>query len=483
MRLLKSSDRCICACFTNGRQEGFALDPRTRMLLEAPVGPTILGLALPNVVGMVVQASIGLIETYFVAKLGLDALAGMALVFPLLMLLQMVSAGAMGGGILSAIARALGSGLRDHANDLVWHAVAITIALGALTTVAVLSFGPKLYAMMGGRDGSLAAAATYSTLVFAGAVPLWMFNSFAAIIRGTGNMFFPAAVVTAGAFVLIPLSPLLIFGYGPFPQLGIAGGAAAVVLYYSIGCVIFAIYIWSGRGVLKPSLVPPKLAWMPMRDILRVGAASSVVSLSTNISIATATGLAGLVGPASVAGYGTGARLEYLLIPLVFGLGAPMAAMVGTCIGAGRRDRALRVAWTGAAMAAGLTEAIGLSAAFFPTLWLSLFGTDPKMIEVGTSYLQIVGPFYGFFGGGLALYFASQGAGRVGWAMMIAVLRVIIAAGGGWIAVTKLGSSTGLFAALAAALVAYGIANVAAVAGGAWFETAKSGLLPVAQPS
>src|SRR5260221_6391803 len=127
----------------------------------------------------------------------------------------------------------------------------------------------------------------------------------------------------------------------------------------------------------------------------------------------------------------------------------------------------MRVAWTGTAMAGGITEAIGLAAALFPAAWLSLFGTDPKMIEVGTSYLQIVGPFYGFFGGGLALYFASQGAGRVGWAVMVAVLRVVIAAGGGWIAVIMLGGSTGLFVALAAAIVIYGIANVAAVAGGA----------------
>ena len=210
-----------------------------------------------------------------------------------------------------------------------------------------------------------------------------------------------------------------------------------------------------------------------MRDILRVGAASSVVSLSTNIAIATATGLAGLIGPAAVAGYGTGARLEYLLIPLVFGLGTPVATMVGTCIGAGHRGRALRAAWTGAALAGGLTEAIGLAAAFFPVPWLALFGSDPKMIEVGTSYLQIVGPFYGFFGGGLALYFASQGAGRVGWAMMIAVLRVIIAAGGGWVAVTKFGGSAGLFAALATAMVVYGLANIAAVAGGTWFKSVE----------
>ena len=288
------------------------MDARTRLLLEGPVSSTILRLSLPNVIVMVVQTSIGLIETYFVSELGLDALAGMALVFPLYMLLQMVTAGAMGGAILSAVARALGSGHRYRANELVWYAVAVTIVLGALTTVATLLFAPRLYALMGGRDGSLTAATTYSAVVFAGTIPLWLFNSFAAVIRGTGNMFFPAAVMTVGAVVLIPLSPVLIFGLGPFPQLGIAGGAAAVVLYYAIGCAIFATYIWSGRGVLKASLIPPKLAWAPNRDSLRVGAASSVVSLSTNIIIATATGLAGLVGPAVVAGYGTGVRLEYL---------------------------------------------------------------------------------------------------------------------------------------------------------------------------
>jgi len=450
------------------------MDPRTRMLLEAPVARTIVKLALPNVAVMVVQASIGLIETYFVAKLGLDALTGIALVFPLFMLLQMVSAGAMGGGILSAIARALGAGNRDRAHELVWSAVAITVLLGALTTVLAIMFGPKLYALMGGREGSLAAALTYSTIVFAGAVPLWLFNSFAAVIRGTGNMLFPAAVVIVGAAILVPLSPLLIFGLGPFPHLGIAGGAAAVLVYYVAGSAIFAAYIWSGRGVLKPSRLPPRLTWAPMRDILRVGAVSSIVSLSTNVSIMVATGLAGLIGPAAVAGYGTAARLEYLLVPLVFGLGAPVAAMVGTSMGAGRKDRALRVAWIGAGMAFGITETIGLAAAGYPAAWLTLFGNDPKMIETGTLYLHIVGPAYGFFGGGLALYFASQGAGRMFWPMMVAILRVVVAGGGGWLVVTMLGGSVPLFVMLALALVVFGVANAAAVASGVWFKQPKS---------
>ena len=448
------------------------MDRRTRMLLEAPIGRTLLRLALPNVVVMVVQASVGLIETYFVAKLGTDALAGVALVFPLLMVVQMVSAGAMGGGILSSVARALGSNRREDANILAWHAVAIAVMLGLLTMAAAFAGGPSLYAKMGGRDGSLAAALTYSNIVFAGAIPLWLYNSLAAVIRGTGNMVVPASVTALGAFVLIPLSPVLIFGLGPLPRLGIAGGATAVVAFYVVGSAIFAAYLWSGRGVLRPSLRPPALRWSPTREILRVGAVSSLVSITTNVSIATATGLTGAYGPAAVAGFGTGARLEYLLVPLVFGLGAPLAAMVGTSIGAGRRDRALKVAWAGATIAGALTEAVGLTAAFFPQAWLSLFGDDAVMNAVGSHYLRIVGPFYGFFGLGLALYFASQGAGRLGWPLLAAVLRVAIAAGGGWLGL-QVGGLTGLFVALAVALAAFCIVTAAAVASGVWFRHAE----------
>jgi putative MATE family efflux protein len=446
------------------------MDPRTRALLEAPIGGTIVRLALPNVVVMVVQAAIGLIETYFVAKLGIDALAGMALVFPVLMLFQMISAGAMGGGILSAIARALGAGHRDTAGVLAWHAVAIAVGLGVLTSVVMLLGGPWLYVLMGGRDGSLAAAITYSHLVFAFAIPLWLFNSLAAVIRGTGNMIVPATVTAVGAVVLIPVSPLLIFGLGPLPRLGIIGGATAIALYYVVGCVVFAAFIWSGRGVLKPSLRPPRLQWAPVREILRVGAISSLVSVTTNLSIAVATGLAGAVSPAAAAGYGTGARLEYLLVPLVFGLGAPVGAMVGTCIGAGLRERAVRVAWTGAAISGGLTGAIGVAAALFPYAWLTLFGDDPTMLAVGARYLQVVGPFYGFFGVGLSLYFASQGAGRLGWPLVAALIRVTVAAGGGFLAVRFGGGVTGLFVALGLALALFGGINAAAIAAGAWFR-------------
>ena len=464
---------------TNGRY-----DPRTRLLLEAPITSTLLKLAAPNVVVMVAQASVGLIETYFIGKLGTDALAGVALVFPVVMLMQMMSGGAMGGGISSAVARALGAGRRDDADALSFHALAIGMVFGVVFMVGALLGGPSLYATMGGSGPSLAAALTYSNVIFSCAILVWVFNSLANVIRGTGNMAFPAIVTCAGTAALIPLSPLLIFGWGPFPQLGIAGGAVAVVAFYAVGSLVLAAYLWSGRSVVRLSIwgsgFRPALFW----DILRVGAVAALVTVGTNLTIAIATGLVGRFGSAAIAGYGTGSRLEYLLIPLVFGLGGPLVAIVGTNIGAGQRERAVRAAWIGAAIAAGLCETIGLCAALAPRAWLSLFDSDPIMLDAGTRYFQTVGPFYGLFGLGMALYFASQGAGRLLWPLLANIVRLLIAAGGGWLALRWGGNLTHVLVAQGVALAAFGLINAAAVAGGAWFSGAGSApwWRPAAEP-
>ncbi|WP_062366207.1 MATE family efflux transporter [Variovorax paradoxus] len=445
------------------------LDPRTRRLLEAPIVPTLLRLAAPNVLVMVAQASVGLIETYFVGKLGTHALAGMALVFPIVMLMQMTSSGAMGGGIASSIARALGARRRADADALVWHAVAIAIGFGLCFSLALLGGGRWLYTLMGGTGAALDAALTYSNWVFAGAVLVWLFNSLSAIIRGTGNMAVPANVTVVGVMFLVPASPLLIFGWGPLPGMGIAGGAMALLLYYLLGSVALIVYLRSPRSLLRPTLAALKLRWPLFRDILRIGLVGAVSTVATNLSIGIATALTGHFGSGALAGYGTASRLEYLLVPLVFGLGAPLVAMVGTCMGAGQRERALRATWAGAALAFALTETIGLAAALFPLPWLLLFGSDPAMLETGAHYLRVVGPLYGFFGVGLVLYFASQGAGRLLWPVLGNIARLAVAGVGGWLALRWGGGLAGVFAAQGAALVVYGIVIASAIAGGAWF--------------
>ena len=448
---------------------GAVLDPRTRLLLEGPIAPTLLRLAFPNVLVMLAQAAVGLIETYFVGKLGADALASMALVFPVVMLMQMTSAGAMGGGIASSIARALGGGRRADADALVLHALVIALGFGLLFSAALLLGGPRLYAAMGGTGASLDGALVYSNWVFAGAVLVWLFNSLAAVIRGTGNMAVPANVTVAGVVVLIPLSPLLIFGWGPVPAMGIAGGAAALLLYYLGGSLALWLYLRSPRSMLKPRIAGVRLQWPLLRDILRIGLFGTVSTVATNLSIGIATALAGQFGPGAIAGYGTAARLEYLLVPLVFGFGAPLLAMVGTCMGAGQKQRALHAAWVGAAMAFAVTEVIGLAAAFFPYQWLLLFGNDPAMLESGAQYLRVVGPLYGFFGVGLVLYFASQGAGRLLWPVLGNLARLAVAGLGGWLALRWGGALVQVFVAQGLALLVYGVFIAAAIAGGAWF--------------
>jgi putative MATE family efflux protein len=446
---------------------------RTLLLLNGPIVPTLLRLAWPNVLVMLAQASTGLIETFWVSRLGTDALAGMALVFPGFMMMGMLSAGAVGGGIASAVARALGSGRRADADALVLHALMINLALGLATSALFLVFGRQLYAAMGGRGGSLDAAMAYSNVVFAGNILLWLMNALASVIRGTGNMLFPSTVVCIGVVLLVPLSPLFIFGLGPFPAMGIAGGGVAVVATTALMAVILAWYVLSGNSIVRFRSARLKAAFFA--DILKVGGVGSLSTLQTTLTVALTTGLVGAAaGPDAVAGYGTGSRLEYLLIPLVFGLGAPLVALVGTNIGAGQNARALRVAMTGAALAFVACEAIGVGAAIWPSAWLKLFGDNPVMIATGSEYLRFVGPAYGFFGLGLALYFASQGAGKLLWPLLAGFARLVIAVGGGWLALALTGSLTMVFVMLGIALAAYGMIVAIAVKSGVWFRNDRA---------
>ena len=445
-----------------------ALAPRTQRILHAPIAPTLLALAAPNVAVLVLQASVTVMEAYFVGWLGADALAGVSLVFPLVMLMQTMSAGGMGGGVASAVARALGAGRRDDANRLVLHAAIIAVTMGLAFTVAALTLGPILYRLMGGQGAALDAAAEYSGAIFGGAVAFWLFNTLASVVRGTGNMFVPAATVVVGGALSISLAPTLIFGWGPFPQLGVAGAGIAAVSIHALGSCVLAAFLLSGRALVRPSLAGFRPERRLFADILRVGAPGALNTVQTNLTVAILTGLVGGFGTYAVAGYGLGARLEYLQIPIVFGVGAALVTMVGTNVGAGQHARARRVAWVGAGLAMLITETIGLAAALFPHVWLGIFTSEPEVLAAGARYLRTVGPFYGFFGLGLALYFASQGAGRLLWPLLAGFMRLSLAAAGGAIVISAGGGLGSLFAVMAAAMVIFGSTVAIAIRRGAW---------------
>ena len=429
-------------------------DARAR-LLTGPILATMLRLSVPNVALVCAQAAVNVAETYFVGRLGTEALAGVTLVFPLVMLMQMMSAGAMGGGISSAIARALGGHRRADADAYAWHAVLIALALGASFSIVALVFGPGLYRLLGGHDASLADALEYSNIVFGGAAFVWLTNSLANVLRGSGDMRTPAVVTVAGALIMIALSPLLIFGAGPVPGLGLRGAALALVIYYFAACAILAWRIV--RGATQVSIQPCRPAWRYFAAILKVGVPACVHAALINTAVAVTTGFVGVFGAAALAGYGIGARLEYLQIPIVFGLGATLVAMVGTNVGAGQLERARRIAWTGGLFAAAVCGAIGAVVTVAPRLWAGIFTDDPGVLAVATQYFHVAGPSYAFLGLGMALYFSFQGTGRMLWPLLCVSARILAIAGGCTLATRALGLGLGgLFAVTAAALVLFG---------------------------
>ncbi|MFC3692559.1 MATE family efflux transporter [Chenggangzhangella methanolivorans] len=377
----------------------------------------------------------------------------------------------MGGGVSSAVARALGAGRRDDADRVAFHGVVLLGAIGAAFAVLALAYGRPFYAMLGAEGGALEAAVAYSNVVFAGNVLLWVMNALASALRGTGDMLVPAGVVCFGVILIIPLSPLLIYGYRPLPGLGVPGGGLAIMIFNALGCFYLAWHVLSGRSLIR--LKPQRLEWRFFADILKVGALASLTSVQTNLIFIVVTAVVGhMAGSGALAGYGTGARLEYLLIPLSFGFGAPLVPLVGTNIGAGDVVRAKRIAFTGAAFAFVAAEAIGLAAAAAPAAWLGLFGSDPQMIAAGSSYLRIAGPAYGFFAFGMSLYFAAQGAGRLGKPLAVTLGRTVIAIGGAALAATLGVSLWIVFAAVAVGLVFYGVAMGALTATADWSRRA-----------
>jgi putative MATE family efflux protein len=423
---------------------------RQEALLHGPIVKTMLALAGPTVAVLIIQTAVGVAETFYVGFLGTPALAGVAVVFPALMLMTMMSNGGIGGGVAAAVARALGAGRRADADALVTHAIVLALIFGALFTVAALYWGPAIYSGLGAHGAALRAALTYSTFVFVGAIANWLVNLSSSALRGAGNVRVPAMVSFVSACVLIPLSPAFIFGFGPIPRFGIAGAGIAVTAYYTAAAIVLLRYLALGRGGVTLRLVPLRVRFF--NDILRVGLLSAFGSVQTNLTVALVTGVVGAYGTAALAGYGMASRLDYVLIPLLFGLGTAVVTMVGTNVGAGNIARARRIAWTGALIGALGTEAIGLLAALVPWLWLGLFSRDPHVIAFGSLYLHTVGPVYGATGLTLLLYFAGQGAGRVGWFVLAGTARLAIAGGLGWFAAAHLGFGIGaLFAIVALA--------------------------------
>ncbi len=436
---------------------------RVELMLTAPIFQTLLRLTLPTTAAMLATAMAAVAETVYVGRLGVEPLAAMALTFPMAMLMQMMSAGAMGGGVSSAISRAIGSGDIPRAHSLAWHALAIATLAAVIFMVFFWSLGPLIYHLLGGRDGSLQQALLYSNTLFSGALAVWWFNILASILRGTGNMMTPSLLTILAALLQVLLGAGLSLGLqlGPvqLPRLGMPGLALAQIAVFAGGALVLLWYLRSGRARLTLRLRGQQLQRRMFMDILRVGAVACLSPLQTVLTVLIFTGLVARFGTNALAGYGIGARLEFLLVPIAFSIGVASVPMVGMAVGAGNIKRARRVAWTAGAMATTTLGIIGLIVVLFPDLWARLFTDDTAVLESARSYLVAAGAGFGFFGTGLCLYFASQGAGHIVGPVLAGTLRLIVVALGGWWLLSIAAPAWTLFALAGFAMAIYGLAT------------------------
>ena len=445
------------------------MDNRTQEFLTQPVMPLLIRMSAPNTVAFFIQSIVVLTEVWFISKLGTNSLAAVALAFPLLMITQTMSGGALGGAITSAIARSMGANDIDKAERLIWHSVVISLG-GAFTFLLFfLLFGEQLLFLLGGRGDILEESYTYCSYLFLGGLILWLSGSMSAVLRGMGNMRFPATLMICTSFLQVFLSGGFILGWYGFPQIGVPGAAIATLISASVMVIIIFLKLLSKSIPVKLRMKQLILSRDLFNNIFEVAIPASVSPLLTVGTILVLTGLVGTFGTEALAGYGIGSRVEFLMIPLIFGIGTAMTSIVGANIGAKNIIRAETVGIYGGTSAGVVSIFIGLTLALFPDAWIQFFTDDMKAFEVTKLYIQIVGPFYIFQGIGLSLYFASQGANAMKWPTIATIARFLIASIGGGISVHWLGFGIGsIFISSAIAMMIFGTMIFVSIKKGAW---------------
>ena len=432
-------------------------------LLGGPILSTLLRLAWPNVIALSAGTCVVIAETSYIGRIGVEPLAAMALVFPFVILTMTMSGGAMGGGVASAIARALGSGDVDRASTLAAHALLIGLVFGLTFTVGILIFGPALLEMLGGRGNVLVHAAAYMQVFFAGAVLPWLMNSMAGILRGTGNMKLPSTMILCAAALQIMCGGALGLGIGPIPQFGMRGVAAGALIAFSVSIAVMSWYLFSGRARVVPKIAGLKIQWAMLSDILKVGLISCFSPLQSVLTISIFTHLLARFGTEVLAGYGIGSRLEFMLTSLAFSFGIASVPMVGMAIGAEKIARARKVAATAGVVSFVSVGLIATVIAIVPDIWVDLFTSDPGVRASGRQYLATAAPMYAFIGLAMSMYFSSQGAAKMLGPVLSQSARLAFIAGGGWWLVTREAAASDFFKLAAASMVLLGVLSALSV--------------------
>jgi putative MATE family efflux protein len=427
-------------------------------LLAQPPLRAIVTLATPTTAVMLIAALSNVLHTYFVSRLGDDAIAAVSLVFPIVMILTTVVSGGLGAGVSSGVARALGAGRSGDASALAEHAMVTTVGLALAGSLGTELGARRLFALMGGSGAVLDQATLFARVLFSGLIVTFSVGTFDAILRGAGNVRIPAICSTLSLLLQILLTPLFMYGIG----LGLAGAPLATLTGQAIGLIPRSLYIFGSGSPIRPHLVPRALRRRHFAEILRVGVPAALSAALSYLSLLILTGTVARFGNADLAAYGLGSRLDFLLFSLGFGVAAAGLTLVGMAAGAGRHDLVRRYVVQSSLAAAAVVALPAIAVTWRPQLWIHLFTEAPEITAVGTQYLRQIGPTYFFVVMSMVMASAFQALARATVPLAVMLARVVMVVGGALLAVHAFerGPAT-IFAIIAAGNVAAFVALAA----------------------
>lgn len=404
-------------------------------LTRGGVWKTLFLLAGPVVAGMLLRIGLNITDTFFVGMLGTDQLAAISVTFPVFFIFIAVASG-LAIGSTALISQAIGGKHKKLANNIAEHSLLIAGITGAIISVLALIFSPQLFTFMGVSGDILAMTLQYSNLIFIGFIFVFLDSIAQGIINADGNTTTPTRNLFIAFVVNVVLDPLLIFGIGPFPKLGLFGAAVATVFAEGISIFLNISYVLRGRTSVTIDLKCFRWNSSIFRKIIMIGLPSSVSQSINSIGLILLMGLVGGFGTHAIAAFGVGMRLESLAILPIIGLASAVIPFVGQNLGAGKTERANRAVSAAVYAAFLFMLFFSLIWFFFPQVIYSPFTSDPEVLTIGTGYFQIIAFGYVFLGMNFIIGSAFQGAGKTGlqllmtvarWSLVIAVAYLLVA--------------------------------------------------------
>jgi len=394
-----------------------------RDLTSGSLHRNIWYLALPMILETGILNVSQVLDTYWMGRLGSAALAAVTISMTVRWVVNSLSNG-LGVGGLAVVARRIGARDRAGADHATWQtillALMVSLALGGLGLAAAR----PLLVLLGAKEDVLPLAISYLHVAFAGTFTIVLTFVINAMLRGAGEAGLAMRVLFLATAVNVTLEPILVFGPGPLPALGVAGSAWSFVLGYGAGLAMQIVILLRGRARIGINLRDLGPDFRLMGRIIRVALPSTVQMTLRSTSRLVILGLVGLYGTFATAGYGVANRL--LLIALIpnFGLANAAGTLVGQNLGAGKPDRAERSAWWVSAYAGGYMVVVATLLFLFAPSLVSLFDSAPEVVSIGTECLRIVAPTLVASAVGVVLARGFDGAGNTVPAMAINLLSL-----------------------------------------------------------